>query len=243
MKQAIKATYTKAAVLISFIIISASAVAQKDQNDDFVPQFTHGIGVSMQKFDGLNSRISKFSQYKKLPDYTGTLELGMLKERHRFVSDMNLMIGSSLSDHDKKGSVIRFFGINIGFGYDLLKDKNMLLYPLAGLGFEGFQARFYRDNSSVSFDSLLQTPSAQSSLHSVDFTNYFFSYRLGLGFSIRSDKHPFGSIGLQAVYTGSFTDHAWKSNQSQSLRDAPDDRLSQFHIALIFGRQAKFMMH
>jgi hypothetical protein len=233
----------KTKILLFLLAISFSAAAQKDKSDDFIPQFTHGIGVSMQKFDGLNGRIGKFSQYKKLDDYTGTLELGMLNEHHRVVSDMNLMIGSSLSGHSKGGSVIRYFGVNMGIGYDVLPSKNITLYPLAGLAFEGFQARFYKDNSSVPFDSLLQTPSAQSSVHSLDFTNYFFSYRFGFGISLRSDKHPGGSIGLQAYYTGSFSSHAWKTNQEQSLMNAPEDKLSQFHVGLILGRQMHNMKH
>lgn len=233
----------KIKILLFFIIVSFRAFAQENKSDDFIPQFTHGIGISLQNFDGINDRIAKFPQYKKLSDYTGTIELGMLKEHHRFVSDMNLMVGSSLSNHDKQGSVIRFLGINMGIGYDLVKAKNILLYPLAGLGLEGYQARFFRDNSSVPFDSLLQLPSTQNNLHSLDFTNLFFSYRLGFGVSLMSDKHPFGSIGLQAVYTGSFGSRSWKSNQEQSLMDAPEDKLSQYHIALIFGGSLHFMKH
>jgi len=233
----------KIKMLVFLLVISVSVVAQEHKNDEFIPQYTLGVGVGMQKFNGLNDRIAKFPEYKKLSDYTGTLELGMLKEKRRMISDMNLMIGSSLSNHDKKGSVIRFFGINFGLGYDLLKEKNIMLYPLAGLGFEGYQARFYRDNSSVPFDSLLQFPSAQNDLHSIDFTNYFFSYRLGFGVAFKSDKSPYGSIGLRATYTGSFSSHAWKSNQGQSLMDAPEDKLSQFHLALIFGMQSHNMIH
>ncbi len=229
--------------LILLFFITLSTFAQKYE-DDFFPQMTFGIGGSFQKFDNLNQRIAKFPQYKKLGDYTGTLELGMLKERKRVISDMDLMVGSSLANHNKKGSVIRFFGINLGIGYDLLANKNISLYPLAGLGLEGFQARFYRDNSSVPFDSLLQFPSAQSQIHSLDFTNYFFCYRLGFGVTLISDKRPFGSIGLQALYTGSFKSSSWKSNQDQSLGNAPEDKLSQYHIGLIFGRQGGHsMMH
>lgn len=233
----------KSTILLFLVVISIPAVAQDHKSDDFIPQLTLSIGGSMQKFDGINDRISKLSQYKKLPDYTATLELGMLNEHRRFLSDMNLMIGSSFSNNDKKGSVSRFLGANIGFGYDLLGDKKMLLYPLIGLGVEGFQARFYKDNSTVPFDAVLETPDAQSSLHSIDFTNYFFTYRLGFGFSVRSDKHPFGSIGIKAIYTGSFSDHAWRSNQSQSLMNAPEDKLSQYQIALVFGKQSNYMKH
>ncbi|MBS1600686.1 MAG: hypothetical protein JST75_20860 [Bacteroidetes bacterium] len=232
----------KTKILAFLLFISCSAFAQEFRNDDFFPQFTFGIGGSFQKFDGINQRVTQFPGYKKLDDYAATLELGMLKERHRFISDMNLMIGSSLSNHNKKGSVIRFLGINLGIGYDLLPNKNISLYPLAGIGVEGFQAKFYRDNSSIPFDNLLLVPATQSAVHSVDFTNCFFNYRLGFGVNLISDKRPFGSIGLQAVYTGSFNKQAWKSSQNQSLGNAPEDRLSQYHLALIFGMQSGFSM-
>ncbi len=166
----------------------------------------------------------------------------MLNEHHRVVSDMNAMIGSSFSGHSKKGSVIRELGANIGIGYDVLDNKNVSLYPLIGLGFEGFQARFYRDNSAVPFDNLLENPAAQSDLGPLEFTNIFFNYRAGFGVSFRSDKVPGGSIGLRAMYTGSFTSHSWKSKDGQSLMDVPEDRLSQFHIGLIMGRQMHRMM-
>jgi hypothetical protein len=233
----------KSAMLLFLVFVSASVVAQEHRPDNFTRQFTFAFGESMQKFDGLNDRIAKFPQYKSLPHYATTFGLGMLTEHGRILSDINLMAGSSFSDVDKKGSVIRFVAANIGVGYDLLSEKRMLLYPIVGLGLEGLQARFYRDNSSVPFDSLLQVPSAQSSLHSLDFTNYFFTYRLGFGFSIKSAKQPFGSIGLRAVYTGSFVEHAWRTNQRQSLEDVPEDRLSQYHIALIFGKQGNSMKH
>src|SRR5882724_12342783 len=120
----------KTKITLFLLAISFSAVAQESKTDEIIPQFTHGIGVSMQKFDGLNNRLSKFTQYKKLDDYVGTLELGMLTEHNRVISDMNLTIGSSLSGHSKGGSVIRYLGVNIGIGYDVIPSKNVLLYPL-----------------------------------------------------------------------------------------------------------------
>ena len=164
----------KLKMMALLLVISGSVAAQEKNKNQMNSQFTGGIGVSLQNFDGLNERIAKFPQYKKLGDYMVTFELGMLKEHQRMISDMNFMIGSSFSNHDKKASDTRFLGVNIGFGYDLLKEKNIMLYPLVGLGLEGIQARFYRDNSSVPFDSLLQSPSVQPTLHSIDYTNYFF---------------------------------------------------------------------
>ena len=233
----------KTKLLPLLLLISCSTFAQEYKNDDFFPQFTFGIGGSFQKFDNLNERIAKYPQYKKLPNYQGTIELGVLKQRHRVVSDMNLMLGSSFTDHRKQGSVIRFAGINIGVGYDLVPDKRISFYPLVGIGLEAFQARFYKDVSSTSFESLLQEPSVQSDIHSVDFTNYFFNYRAGFGVTFISSRKPYGSIGLQALYTGSFNKQVWKSNQGQSLGAAPEDRLNQFHVALLFGMQPMMMNH
>jgi hypothetical protein len=231
----------KPGILLLLLVISASVIAQETKNDDFIPQMTNGLGISFQTFNGINDRISKLSQYRRLDNYAATIELGMLTEHKQFVSDMNVMLGSSFSGHSHGGSVIRYFGVNIGWGYDLLKEKNKMLYPLVGLSLQGYQARFYQDNSSVPFDNVVESPPTQNDLHSLDFTTLFFAYRLGLGFSVFSSRHPKFSVGLQGIYTGSFNSQTWKNNQGQSLLNAPEDRLNQYHISLLFGRQIHLM--
>jgi opacity protein-like surface antigen len=160
--------------------------------------------------------------------------LGWIKEKDRLISDMGITIGSSLSRHrDEKSSTIRYIGFNANAGYDVLKDERITLYPLAGIGFQAYQAIFYKDNSAVDFDDVLQSPAVENSIHPVKFHNGFWVYRAGLGLSFTSPKHPSGSIGLQAGYTGSFQKRAWRSSDNQSLRNAPKDRISQFYISLI----------
>src|SRR5215467_15984145 len=144
----------KIKILFLLLVIASSAVAQDTKNDEIIPQvtMTHSIGISFQNFNGLNDRLSKNTNYRKLENYAATIELGMLAEHRRFVSDMNGMLGSSFSGHRDGGSVIRYFGLNVGWGYDLLPEKNIMLYPLVGLSLQGYQARFYQDHSSVAFD-------------------------------------------------------------------------------------------
>jgi hypothetical protein len=202
----------KAFVCLLLISISLSSAAQhpKDKEHDkkfqFLPLITRGLGGSIQQFDGLNSRVANLPQYKELPNYAATLSLGWLKEQNRFITAAGITAGSSMSgDRDKKSSTVRYIGFNADLGYDLLKSEKIMLYPLAGLGFQMYQALFYKDNSSVNFNDVLQSPAVQNSISSVKFNNAFLVYRLGFGVSVKSPKYPSNPmIGIQAGYTGSF---------------------------------------
>lgn len=213
-----------------------------DKDGKYMPMVTHVIGGSFQKFDGLNGRVANLPQYKQLRDYTATLGLGWLKERNQFISGGGITVGSSMSgDRDKRSSTIRYLGLNADIGYDLLKSDRVMLYPMAGIGYQKYQAIFYRDNSAVDFDDILESPSAQNNIRSVRFNNSFVVYRLGVGFSVRSPKYPSSSIGIQAAYTGSFKKNSWKSNENQTLGNAPQDRINQFVVGLVFTSKPMFM--
>ena len=152
------------------------------------------------------------------------------------------MGGSSMSgDRDKRSSTIRYLGVGAEIGYDFIKSEQIAVYPLAGLGYQKYQARFFKDNSSVNFNDVLQSSAVQNSIKPLELKNGFFNYRLGLGIAARSVKHQC-SIGIQAMYTGSFSDHAWRSNQDQTLANAPEDNLSQIYAGLVFTCRPFFMM-
>jgi len=234
----------KITIVICLLTISLASVGQENKTSNFIPQMIHGIGVSFQKFDGLNSRIAAFPQYKELREHAGTLQLGWLKERNRLISGLTFTAGSSMSgDREKRSSTLRFLSFSADIGYNVLNNQRMMLYPLAGLGYETYQARFFKDNSAVDFNSVLQSPTVQNSLRPVDFTNSFLTYRFGAGFSIKSAKKPTHSIGLQAGYIGSFKDHEWRSNENQELMNAPEDGLRRIFVTLTFLSQPVFMNH
>lgn len=216
------------------VCICLPAFSQDDKKAEEFPEMSRAVGISFQKFDGLNGRISDFPQYKELKNATGVLQLGWFKETHQFISQASLMAGSSMSgDRDKRSSTIRYLGAGIDIGYDVIKSEKIAIFPLAGLGYQAYQARFFKDNSSVDFDDVLQSPGVQNSLRSLDLRNGFFNYRLGLGVAARSVKYKC-SIGIQAIYTGSFKDREWRSNQNQVLDNAPVDGLSQIYAGLVF---------
>jgi hypothetical protein len=227
--------------------ISLSSVAQHrkehNQKDKYLPSITRSLGASFQQFDGLNARVAGIPQYKQLRGHTATLGLGWLQEQNRFISIAGLMIGSSMSgDRDERSSTIRYFGAHADLGYDLLKSEKIMLYPLAGLGFQKYQAIFYKDNSGVDFNDVLESPAIQNSISSVRFKNTFLVYRLGIGVALKSPKYPSNSIGIQAGYSGSFKKRDWRTNENQALDNSPEDRISQFYVSLVLTAKPWMMM-
>lgn len=242
----------KLLMLSLFLSITLPTLAQQEKNyfnenrkkmAEYLPSVTRSLGGSFQQFNRLNDRIANFPQYKQLKGYTATLGMGWMKEKNQLISDMGFTLGSSLSGHkDEKSSTIRYIGLNANLGYDVLESKKVALYPLAGIGFQAYQAILYKDNSGVDFNEVLSSPATQNSIRPVKFKNEFLVYRLGAGVSFTSPKHPYSSIGLQAGYTGSFEKRAWRSNDSQSFRNAPKDGISQFYISLILTSKPWMMM-
>jgi opacity protein-like surface antigen len=198
-----------------------------------------GIGISFQQFSGLNSRIAAFPQYKTLRDYMGTISLGSRNIRKNFISEFSLTGANSMSgNRNRRSSNLRSLGAQLNLGYDVIPAERIMLYPMAGIGVEGLQAKFYKDNSAVNFNDVLGSSSTQNAISAVKFTNSFLTYNLGLGFSFKPAKCN-GSIGIQGSYTGSFDSRAWKSSDRQELANAPEDRLSRFQVGLVFSN----MMH
>ncbi len=222
--------------LVLFTAISLGGFAQKDKTQwkKVSRLSTVSIGASFQKFEGLNSRIAAYPQYKELRDYMGTLSLGSMMTKNNFISGISLSGGSSMSgDRNKRSSALQFLSGQFNIGYDFIPGDKFMLYPLVGLGFEGYQAKFYKDNSGVNFNDVLNSPGTQNNIRPVKFTNKFTTYNLGLGFSVKAPKCN-SSVGIQAGYTGSFNDKAWKSSDRQDLANAPADRLSRFQVGLVF---------
>jgi opacity protein-like surface antigen len=232
----------KNTILLCLLTFSIASVAQNHKTGNYSGRMMHGVGITFQEFDGLEGRLENLSQYKGLKDHMATLQLGMLKEYNRVISNMVFTAGTSMSgDRKKASSTLRFLGVSADIGYNVLNSQRVTLYPMAGLGYEKYQAKFFKDNSSVDFNTVLQSATELNSLRPVDFKNSFLTYRLGAGFAIKSSKNSNHSIGFQAGYISSFKDHDWKSSEHQELKNAPEDGLRRFYATLTLMCQPKFM--
>ena len=229
-------------LIIALSIFSMAATAQEKTDKkakwskmkSSMPIMMNGIGVSFQNFDALNNRIAGFPQYKGLNNRVWTLTAGSMHVEKNFVSQMTITGGSSLTGNpEKKSSTLRTIGGGMDFGYDVIPSKTVMLYPMVGLGAETFHAIYYRDVNAVEFDAVANSTTVQNSIRKTKFVNSAFTYRLGLGFSVKSPKDN-GTIGLQAGYVSGFHDEKWKSAEYQSLNNAPKDRLQRFNVSLVF---------
>ena len=132
--------------------------AQQKSNRDVKRMFFHSHGISFQKFENLNKRINVYPQFQQPKNSTGTLQFGIFAQRKRIILGYSINAGSSLSgDRNKKSTTTSFFGLSGDIGYNLLKTTQVLLYPFAGLGYEGYKVKFNRDVSTVPFDSVLNS--------------------------------------------------------------------------------------
>ena len=234
----------KTIMLIALSVFSLSAMAQEktdkkakwEKMKSMKPIMTNGIGVSFQNFDGLNHRIAGFPQFDGLNNRMWTLTAGSMHVMNNFVSQMTITAGSSLTGKpSEKSSTLRTIGGGVDFGYDVIPSKTVMLYPLVGIGAETFHAIYYRDVNAVEFDAVANSTTVQNSIHKTKFVNSAFTYRLGLGMSVKSPRDDHGTIGIQAGYVSGFHDERWKSADYQDLNNAPHDVIKRFSVSLIFS--------
>lgn len=236
--------FMKTILVVCLMAVSTLGFSQESRKTGFTSYMMHGIGASFLEFEGLNGRIADLPQYRELKEHMGTLQLGWVKQRNNFISGFAFTAGSSMSaDRDERSSTIRYLGVNTEIGYNLLNSERIMVYPLVGIGYERYQAKFFKDNTAVDFNDVLESSAAQSNIRPVDFKNSFVTYRAGAGISFKCPKMPSHSIGLHAGYTGSFSENEWRSSDNQELKDAPTDRLGRIFVSLVFMGQPKFMRH
>jgi opacity protein-like surface antigen len=223
-----------------FAISSLVSYGQGQNKPQTKRFFYHSHGISFQKFENLNKRISNNPQFEQAKNSIGTLEFGMFAERNKLITIYSINAGSSLSgDREKKSASVNFTGLSADAGYSLIKNTRVSLYPLVGVGYETFKVKYNKDVSSVPFDSVFQSNNFQQRVESLVINNSFFVYRFGAGMFITSRKHFQNSIGFQLGYTGSFSEDEWKINKSQTLLNSPKDNLSRLSASVLIRYQFK----
>lgn len=242
----------KTIMLIALSVFSLSAMAQEkkdkkikwDKTKSHMPSImTRGIGVTFLDFNRLNNRMAGFPQYNPQKNRIWTLSVGSMQVQKNFVSQFTITGGSSLTGNsNKKSSTIRTLGAGVDFGYDVVPSKNIMLYPMVGLGAETFHAVYFKDVNAVDFDAVANSSTVQNNIRKTKFVNSFFTYRLGLGLSVKSPKDD-GSIGLQVGYVSGFQEERWKSAEYQNLNNAPHDVVKRFSVSLIFTGGKMMGMH
>lgn len=227
--------------MLLFVTLPCMAQHENDRHKEIsekiksgFPSITRSLGGSFQPFRQLNHSVADLPQYKALNSFTPTIGLGWIKERNRIIADAGITFGHSIGGNsNKKSSTVRYIGFNANAGYNVSYKDNLMIYPLIGLGYETYQAIFYKDNSNVDFNDVLTSPITQSAIRPLKFRNGFLVYRLGAGVSYTPQNNSPASIGIQTGYTGSFAKRAWKSNDYQSFRNAPRDVISQFYFNFV----------
>ena len=221
-------------LIVLIVLLPSLTKAQTKETPSVKRYFSHTHGISYQKFDNMSNRIKMFPQYAPLKNTTGTIQFGIITERKKTIFNYLLTIGSSLSgDKKKKSTATRFQGFAFDLGYYIYKGNRFSVYPMAGLGIQNYTLVLNRDNTTVPFDSVINSPTVRQNVEPLKLANRFITYRLGAGGNITSKRHPRNSFGLQAGYVGSFNEEEWRVNTTQIIANSPNDYLSQIYVLIL----------
>ena len=205
-----------------------------------IRHITHAHGASYQRFPAISANIVSAANYKKPNPIIGTLHFGLITERDKTIFKYFLNGGNGFSGNKKtQSTATKMIGFSVDFGYYLINQKRFAIYPLAGLGYDRYTLILNRDNSVIPFDSVLQNPATRQRTNPVKLSNTFFHYRIGAGIKFNSVKHPRNSIGFDAGYGSSFKGNDWKINNTQTLAQSPNEKLSKYFALILISYRLK----
>ncbi len=223
-------------IVMPLLVWATTTTAQKTKQ---VKRYLyHSHGISFQQFTAINKRIAANPMYQQTKNSTGTLDFGFITNYKKVAISYNLNAGNSLSgNRNKRSTSINFLGGSVDVLFPVYKVKTITVNPFVGLGFEKFKVKLNKDLSTVPFDSLLGSNNNQQLIGNLQFSNAFALYRFGLQVVIQSNKKLKNSVGLQVGYLNSFTKNDWKANDTQSVLNAPKDKLAKLFASIIFRYQ------
>lgn len=224
-------------IIASLLLLNASIGFSQNKADTVTVLFHYGLGYHHQTFNGINSRITSRPEYEKLGSNLFSFNAGWNVERKHLLVDVNFVFGNSFTgDIDKRSSSMSLFGVDLSLGYNFSTNRSIRIYPFAGLSYNTYLARFNKDVSGISFDSVLQSDAVQQRTEPVTFANGLLCYQAGFGIDFMKQKRRYlRRIGIRASYSGSFSDETWRINETQLLENAPSDKVKQFNVSLQFG--------
>lgn len=198
----------------------------------------HSHGVSFQKFKNLNQRVTTNNLYEPVGNNVATFQFGFIAERKNFFYNTGLTIGSSFTGKKNTRSTnIKVLEYNVDIGYNILQSNRFIVAPILGLGYSMYNVRYFRDLSSIPFDTIVASVPAQSQTGAFSLENSFINYRAGLNLTVKSTRNNHSAVALQVGYVHSFSDNDWKVNKFQTLANSPNDALSKVFTNLVFRYQ------
>jgi len=149
--------------------------------------------------------FSELSTYLNVADYnknTYYLGWGDSRQHNRFYYDGYLSFylnqGNSISDSSR--TKLAGFSYFINFGYDLLKDKKMHIYPMIGLGYQKMWVRVEEDKFSSPF----------AGIDKVKYTIYNPAFMFDFGLEVKVPIYKKLAFSLKGGYKLDVSNPAWK---------------------------------
>jgi len=225
-------TLNSAFLFLLLVVVSAFAGKKAWKADStFVKSQYFSFGGGMYDPDNVNRHL-RINGYPEVSDYYLQVGFGKTKSIKRlvFAEDFSFTYYKPRERNNRRSSLGTFSFIS-NIGVNLLSEKKVRLYPLAGVGVGIYGLRLYRDE--VNFGDYVA-----SNPRPVQLFQPTVLLHAGLGFDMAKsfgEGNKTKRVGLRAGYVFDPTKfNEWKNGRTEII-DGPSANLSGIYGKITFG--------
>jgi len=227
-------------LLTALLICSFTCFAQNTKDSTrYYNQGSFGLIYQNQSFDNVNATLIKYFP-RSIPQSSYGFVMGGKTAFNQLLVQGD--IGFSFGANTKRGKgYTNLFLMNGGLdaGLFLTSPGTVRIYPYAGIALDlpVISAKMQTDN--IPFDSVLSNPITREKIKPVTLSNFFASWRVGLGIDI-GEKSQESGAGIRIGYKQSFHSGKWNLEGDNLFVNSPSDKLQQWYVSLVlYGKSTK----
>lgn len=200
-----------------------------------------GGGVAWVDHDPLNDRLKKWG-YSPVGNPYVPIDIFLAYRPDRFVFGVESMLYIPAGEKGARNNMevdVSAVAMTFQFGYDVLKWRELRLYPLIGVGFNVLIVDIY-SKDEVEFDDLVGQEHEGTIIGSIGLIlDAMIALEYQMEYSAEMDYRKNIIFGLRGGLIYTPIDLAWNSGGSGKVSNAPDFRLTGPAVMLTVGIESE----
>ena len=233
----------KAGVLFAVVVVVMISFARFSQGQEVATSAKQGAGMGYAMFGVGTLDIKDLNAKLESKGYTAISDnlISMGGGGHGIIKNKVIIGGEGhalVSEETTSGHHTTRIGVGYGLfdlGYIVYSSKDVRVYPLIGLGGGGLSLRIVEEETSLSFDEVLDNPRRSAELVTGGF---LVNLALGVDYllQLNEDERGRGGLifGLRAGYTLSPVKGDWNLDEV-AISGGPDMGITGMYVRLMIG--------
>lgn len=199
-----------------------------EQRGDFI-----SFGLQFPKLDKLNTLLEN-NDYATLTEQYFPIGYGFIGSSGNFVTQFEIYFNNDNNSNEKSSTELFYWGWNVSFGYDFIKNEKFNLYPLAGLSFDWTTIQITDDLSNkTQFNNYISSIGNQIEIKNVNINSHLAGQFNFLPKIKKESEHRL-IVGIRSGYLLPLFETIWLMNDIQ-LEDGPKINPGGLYVKLILG--------